>query len=249
MSGAADKAASGPLYQSLAADLMGAIGKGQYVIGDLLPTEIELCERYSVSRFTVREALRWLTEAGLVTRRRGSGTQVIARYPTRRYTQPLGSISDLLQYAQTTKLKVTAIERIRANAALAAFLPCEQDEAWVRVYGLRYDDAGRPVAQTTVFLHGSLIGIEKQIERDGPVFYELIEKKFGLKLTQLTQRIVAVALSEGQAKRLDAAPGAPALRTIRRYYDTDGRLIQVSDSIHPGDRYTYEMRFDRETTG
>lgn len=249
MAAAPEKAAAGPLYQSLAADLMAAIGKGAYPVGSLLPTEIELCERYAVSRFTVREALRWLSEAGLVTRRRGSGTQVIARYPTRRYTQPLGSISDLLQYAQTTKLKVTSIERVRASAALAAFLPCAEGEEWVRVYGLRYDDAGRPVAQTSVFLHGSLAGIEAMIAPDGPVFYDLIEKKFALKLSQLTQRIVAVALSDGQARRLDAAPGAPALRTIRRYYDTDGRLMQVSDSLHPGDRYTYEMRFDRETTG
>jgi DNA-binding GntR family transcriptional regulator len=243
------EAAAGPLYQTLAADLMAEIGKGKYAIGDLLPTEIELCERYSVSRFTVREALRWLTEAGLVTRRRGSGTQVIARYPTRRYTQPLGSIGDLLQYAQTTKLRVTAIERIRANAALAAFLPCAEGSEWVRVYGLRYDDGGRPICQTTVFLDGALDGVETMIGRDGPVFYDLIEKKFGLRLSQLTQRIVAVSLTDGQARRLDAAAGAPALRTIRRYYDRDGKLIEVSDSIHPGDRYTYEMRFDRETNG
>src|SRR5437763_8736872 len=50
--------------QSLAGDL---------VAGDRLPTEAELCERFEVSRSTMREALRMLASRGLVTIKRGVG--------------------------------------------------------------------------------------------------------------------------------------------------------------------------------
>ncbi len=57
-------------------------------VGSQLPTEHELCERFAVSRYTVREALRRLREDNLVSSRPRTGTQVIPparrRVPMRR---------------------------------------------------------------------------------------------------------------------------------------------------------------------
>ena len=58
--------------------------------GDPLPSEAELCERFSVSRMTVRQALQELTNDGLVERRRGQGTFVAQRPVHRR--QPRGAL-------------------------------------------------------------------------------------------------------------------------------------------------------------
>ncbi|MEU8627771.1 GntR family transcriptional regulator [Streptomyces sp. NPDC048669] len=44
--------------------------------GDLLPTEVELCERLGVSRSSVREAIRTLSTLGIVDVRHGHGTYV-----------------------------------------------------------------------------------------------------------------------------------------------------------------------------
>src|SRR5918992_4485784 len=52
--------------------------------GDPLPSEAELCERFPVSRMTVRQALQELTNDGLVERRRGQGTFVAHRPVHRR---------------------------------------------------------------------------------------------------------------------------------------------------------------------
>src|SRR5919206_3918858 len=52
--------------------------------GDPLPSEAELCERFSVSRMTVRQALAELTNDGLVERRRCQGTFVTHRPVHRR---------------------------------------------------------------------------------------------------------------------------------------------------------------------
>ena len=68
-----------PIYEDIARDLLEAIHRGQYPVGGLIPTELELAARYDVSRQTVRAAMRRLTELGAVSRRKGSGTRVETR--------------------------------------------------------------------------------------------------------------------------------------------------------------------------
>ena len=60
-----------PRYHQISNILTERIELGRYAIGDLLPTEQDLCAEFDVSRYTIREALRRLTEAGLVRRRQG----------------------------------------------------------------------------------------------------------------------------------------------------------------------------------
>ena len=62
---------------AIAAQLSRQILDGSLVTGDRLPPERSLAESFSASRGTVREALRSLSERGLVARRVGSGTFVI----------------------------------------------------------------------------------------------------------------------------------------------------------------------------
>ena len=72
-------AESGPAYRVVADALRVQILQGELKSGDRLPTESELCELYSVSRSTVREALRALaTERLLVTRRGVAGGSFVA---------------------------------------------------------------------------------------------------------------------------------------------------------------------------
>jgi DNA-binding FadR family transcriptional regulator len=64
------------LAAALAGELVQRIVRGQYAPGSAMPSEPALCEAYSVSRATVREAVKLLQEKGLVQVRRGSGTVV-----------------------------------------------------------------------------------------------------------------------------------------------------------------------------
>ncbi|RTR02433.1 FadR/GntR family transcriptional regulator [Halomonas nitroreducens] len=56
--------------------LAEAIFSGEYAPGDFVPKELDLCERFGVSRSTVRSALQTLVAAGLLTRISGQGTRV-----------------------------------------------------------------------------------------------------------------------------------------------------------------------------
>ncbi len=58
--------------------LRGAIERGEYAVGEKLPSEAELCRRLEVSRPVLREALRALQVMGLTQSRTGKGTFVVA---------------------------------------------------------------------------------------------------------------------------------------------------------------------------
>ncbi len=67
-----------PKYRQVYDDLLSAIRAGIYQPGDRLPSEAELGRRYNTSRITVAKAVNDLQTQGLVTRRAGSGTHVMA---------------------------------------------------------------------------------------------------------------------------------------------------------------------------
>jgi GntR family transcriptional regulator len=81
----------------LATDLRDRLARNEWVAGDKLPTESELCEQYGVSRATVRQALRTLGSDGLITVRQGRGSFVSENAMIRAGMQDLKSITSTIE--------------------------------------------------------------------------------------------------------------------------------------------------------
>lgn len=64
------------LWRQVADDIAALIRSGRLPADSRLPTELELAERYGVSRPTIRSALDFLRRQGLVTVIHGRGTFV-----------------------------------------------------------------------------------------------------------------------------------------------------------------------------
>ena len=90
-----------PRYLALADDLAEDIIAGRYPVGSMLPSETELCERYDVSRYTVREAIRRIQSVGLVSTRQGLGTRVEQVSEARQFRLSLKSIDEVEQHGHT----------------------------------------------------------------------------------------------------------------------------------------------------
>jgi GntR family transcriptional regulator len=237
-----------PAYVLLANHLRSQIQQGGYPVSSLLPTEMALCARYKVSRYTVREALRRLNEEGLVARYQGVGTYVLAARSRAHYLQHVSSIADLLQYTQETYLEITGSRRIRADRAMAQMLGSPRGVEWVHLTATRRAMEGNTaLCVTDIYLRPAFRGIQRLLGKSRRSIYGLIEERFGHRITEIEQDISAEAVQARDAKALDCEAGQPALKTVRRFYDEKRRLLEVSVSIHPAPRFSYTMRLQRDT--
>jgi len=233
-------------YERIAQALEQRIASGSVAVGDSLPTEADLCRKYRVSRYTAREALRRLRDAGLITRRPRAGTTVAATRADSTFNLPLGSAEDLLRYATETRFVIEQRGRIRATGKDLAALECRRGQAWIKLSGLRVRPGlATPVCVLDVYLNIALAGLEKRLPRSSGVIYPQVEKALGVRIAWIGHRIEATLLGGEAAERLRAKAGAPGLRVRRYYYDANERLLELSDSLHAAERFAYEMRLSR----
>lgn len=111
------------LVSEVAAELRGRIGKGEFDVGDRLPSEAQLTEAYSVSRTVVREAIAALRADGLVEPRQGAGVFVLE--PTANSQRPfhivdvekISSIIELLELRAAIEMEAAALAATRRSPA------------------------------------------------------------------------------------------------------------------------------------
>jgi GntR family transcriptional regulator len=225
--------------------LREAIVRGDFP-ADGFPTEHELCARYSVSRFTVREALRALQAEGLIARKRGSGT--IVQPATARggaLHQPLSNVGELLQYARDTRIDFTRLADAAVPKKIAEQLPSLPEGRWTHFRGCRVSPSeGAPIAVTDAFIHPELRDAASRIDLAGATIFRQLEQLASLRIATVTQDIQAVPATAEIAQQLKIARRSPCLRILRCYIDTSGRLFEISASHHPGDRFAYAMHID-----
>ncbi len=236
-----------PLYQQVADSLRRDIETGVYPVGSSLPTEAQLCTDFEISRHTARDALRLLEQAGYVSRRRGAGTYVESNRPKSRYVQSLGSLNDLFRYAHDTRFVPEETRRFKVSDRQAAFLTAEVGTSWLKLSGLRYPILSeRPFSITEIYLDRKFESLLPTLESYRGAICALLEDRFPVRIGRIGQDIQAVTLSDAEADRLDVKSGSAALKVVRRYYDTDNALMEVSSNLYPGARFTYSSSIDRD---
>lgn len=233
-----------PLYAQIEGQLREAILRGQYDIGAQLPTEAELCETLGVSRHTIREALRRLVEAGLVERRQGAGTMVVAREPSTGTVQSMRSIDALFQYAVHTRLDIRSRWMGPIDATNAAAIPAILGESWLHLDGMRIGPDGNPIATAEVLIHPRFAAIADSLPERGPI-YALIESRFGVEVGEVVQEISAAPMPSRIAALLGRKPREVGMRFVRRYLGEDDATVLLSRSWHAAERFTYAMRLRR----
>lgn len=237
---------SKPRYAELGDLLQAAIEKGEYAVGTLLPTELELCERFSVSRHTARAALAQLISAGLVQRRPGAGTRVIAQNSAMRYEHEIDTVDLLMQYGNSTRLQVLEAERKLADPAMAQRLDIHEGKEYLRLHCLRLEEQTREPIAVTEMLIPVRTGVptEKLLEVAGAA-RALAKFLDPTKLSRVEQVFDAASFEAADAKLLDIKKSEPAMRVQRRYRDANGRLLLVATSLHPPGRFAYSMVLSR----
>jgi DNA-binding GntR family transcriptional regulator len=233
-------------YRDIATRLQADIRLGKVEVGHLLPTETALMGKYSASRQTVREALRLLRDQGLIVRRAGLGSVVIASEPPVLFTHSVTSLNEWLRYSNETYRDVVATRDIVADRRLAALLKCEPGKHWFLIEAIRRaDQFAAPLGWTEIYVLRKFAPVVKRSDHGRTPVHEQVAKMFGQVTGHAQMEISARGMPAPIAKQLGVKPGSPALTVIRRYYGPHEELFEVTVTTHPEGRYTYTMDMHR----
>lgn len=235
-----------PLYMQIAQLLRDEIVSGIYPVGSLLPTEDSLCDRFSVSRYTIREALRKLREDGLVNSRQGAGTIVVPPRSTGSDIHQVMSINDLVAFATDTRLEIESIRTVTIDRKLSTRTGLPTGGEWLEICGCRQaEGVDEPVCWAEYYINREFAAVARLLQRhNGPIF-PLIEDMFGQKIVEVNQCIAATLISDTLAEVLSADPGSAALEVRRTYKTGDSKTVQVTINTYPASRFQHLMTMRR----
>ena len=232
----------GPRYAQVANELRASIASGRFGSGQL-PTETMLCDHYGVSRFTVREALRRLQAEGLINRRRGSGTTVDAGNPAS--CPPVSGVGDLSLGTAGSQCDFDVVGTVIMGQTQAADLGLAAGSRWIHLAGKRRHDASDPaMSLTDVYVHADLAPHVAGLRPGVQSLFSQLAQAAGFQIGRVNQDLRAMAAGSREAAALGIPRRAPVLRIVRSCRDADGRVVEVSVSAHPGDRFTYSTHIN-----
>src|SRR5690606_15385446 len=184
-----------PRYRIIYQELLDGIREGRYAVGSLLPPELVLCRPYHASRHTVREAVRLLTESGMVSRRPGVGTRVETVRATTRYTQEISKLEDLFEYIKHATLQVLSVKLVRLGVRRAQWLETEPDSRWLSITAIKLlQDQAAPVAYSEVYVHPDYSAVGSEVGKVKLPLSLLIERRFSKRILQVRQEFSAIPI-------------------------------------------------------
>jgi GntR family transcriptional regulator len=232
-----DKASPVPLYFQVAQQLEAAIAGGVLPPGTRLDSEIELADQLAVSRPTMRKAMEYLVDKGLIVRRRGVGTRVVQS----RVQRPLELSSlydDLKSTGQKPATTVLSNTVEPASAAVAEALGLAEGAPVIALQRLR-TARDQPLARMRNYLPALLLEVRTDaLEKHG--LYELI-RAAGIRLHAATQTVGARNATAAEARLLGESRGAAVLTMERVAYDDSGTPVEYGTHIYAAARYTFQM--------
>ena len=229
-----------PLYQQIKALITQSLEAGEWKPGEIIPSEVELANRYKVSQGTVRKAIDDLAADNIVVRRQGKGTFVATHNEDRVQFRFLRLLPDSdIETPHDSRL--IDCRRLRAPAEIARQLEIKPADPVVLIRRV-LEFAGVPTVLDEIWLPGVMfrgLTLEKLSDHKGPL-YALFETEFGTRMIRASEKIRAVAAEASVAERLGVAEGFPLLSVDRVTYTYGDRPVEVRRGWYVTTQYFYQ---------
>lgn len=226
-----------PLYVQLYQVFLDNINSGKWYDGFKIPSELEICEQFGVSRMTVRLALDKLKSLGYLYRKSGRGTYITM--PS--INQPL---STFYSFSDST-------DGVIRKSKLIAFdcLPCEEDiasmlkiEPYSPVFITeRVRSVGdTPFAYELSYIPQSFCPQLNAASISMYGLYKTLKMLAGSAPDHAHESFCAVKIQNPAAQYLNCRASEPALSIQRIAYLGDS-IVEYCDSLVRGDRIKYHV--------
>ncbi|WP_051298324.1 GntR family transcriptional regulator [Arthrobacter castelli] len=214
------------------------IHSGRFSVGDRLPTEMELMQRFGVSRNPVQKAMSGLVEAGIIVRRRGYGSLVASaglRGNPLRLLNPTLTGPEIEGGHRVVRHHVASTENFPlSKGVLPSGVPV------VELTRMKLDGASAPV-----ILERCVVDLSKVPnllnEHLGELTTVAYYNSLHINVRRVTSVLDAVHLDAADATELGISTQTPVVRQVRTVYIGEAKPIEVAEFIFHPSNMTLEV--------
>jgi DNA-binding GntR family transcriptional regulator len=226
-----------PAYAQLVRILLGQIASGEFRPGDRLPSEAQLCQRYSVSPMTVRRVINILTDQGVVIAEQGRGT-FVKSLELSTATFNLDSLKQFFQEGSQSRVKILEARIALATERVSKKLAIAVGDKTVFIRRLIYQDT------QPVLLHREYVIYDPtrpiiEAEMEVTELQGLFSGGGGTDLKWGNLVIDVTCLTNEEAILLETGVRTPAFRLEHIFYDFDNRPVSWGWFICSGERLRF----------
>lgn len=233
-----------PLHAQISDYVMTNIKNGEWPVGHLLPTEMELCEQFGVSRASVRTALLGLVNDGYLIRVKGRGTFVTNPQRVEESTVFIESFAEEMhRRGEAIETEVLEFRVMPADERISASLQIPLNSSLIKLTRLRYRkdhiEEG-PIVLTTSYYTMKLSFLQHYDFSSISVHQAMSEHGMAKKFTE--KHINVTFLDTRSSRLMGVESGAPALTIVSYTRDMDDELVEYCESYYPASRNEFILK-------
>ena len=206
-----------------------------------LPSEVELCDLFSVNRGTIRHALQVLEREGLIYREKGRGTFVRRRRVEVDLSYLCSTTEDMKNRGWEPSTELITLEQIEPRSHIRTSLRLKDDDRVWEVYRRRFAN-GEAVSLQRAFFPVLMFPEFDQKNITERSFFDIWENDYHIFAHQGEQTIRTRTVTEEEADLLSMDACDPIFEITRVTYDIHGTPFEYLLSVWRGDRYDFFVR-------
>lgn len=237
-----------PRHTQISEWLRQKIEEGSYKADEKLPSENELCQKFDVSRVTVRKALQTLENEQLIYRSQGLGSFVRDVRSRQSFVRLTDFVEDMRRAGMEASSLVIQFKPVLVPETIASVLKIGPGSKVMRLDRLRMGD-GRPIAFDITWLpmfYGQLI---EGYDLENETIYGILERDYNIFVEKGFYRIEADNADEYLAGHLKVDKGSALLLIDRLSMTVGEKPIYYQKRYYRSDRIVYELTAEQTEEG
>ena len=232
-----------PLHAQAELLLRKMIELPEYKIqGKLLPKEVDLAKLWGISRNTLRQAINKLLMEGILERKTGVGTKVIAKKITTNLDNWLSFTQEMTQKDIPMTNFFTKATWVKATKSVANAFSIEEGKTILQLKRLRGLEQ-TPVVYFESYIHPR---IEIDFNEDfNTSLYDLLENKYHIIPAVSKEEIKADKADKTLSQILKIEENEPVLERIRLVLDIGKKPVEYCYAYYRYDLFTYSIDIKR----
>ncbi|BBN97907.1 UTRA domain-containing protein [Sporolactobacillus terrae] len=234
-----------PLYIQVKRKIIEEIHNDTYTEGSRLPSETELCEKYAVSRITIRRSLQDMVESGYLVRKQGKGTFVKRGKIKRSLISPDGYTEYMKETGQKPERKIVEkmIKPCSPFIAKRLAIPPESEILelcrilYIKDVPLGYEVNSYPISR----FHGLEAYIDDHVST-----HEVLQEKYGVTLKSTYKVLNVLLANEKNANYLNCNVSTPVYQLDKTAFNQYNTAIYHSLMYYDVNRVSFVIEDQKD---